>query len=991
MSATPNLATKRHNRPAEASSKLARRLRREIAGDVLFDRYSRARYATDASPYQVFPLGVVLPKTQDDVIAAVNIAREAGVPITARGGGTGLAGQAIGEGLILDFSKYLTRLLYFDTQARTCIVEPGISLAALNAALRPEKLWFPVDIGSASTATIGGMAATDAMGARALLYGRMRDNVAAVDAVLPSGAEVSFGEVDGDFGHDMPADASSAIMLDLMEIAESRADAIRALPKYIAAQPGYNVSPLLHGEGPQNLAAFFTGSEGTLAIARRIELKLARRPRNRALGVCQFPSVPELLAAVPDILTLAPTAMELADRYVMELGFMGLAPVDPARRLMRRDTGACLFVEFMEGNSVANAKKLKDLAEVMLELGFPRAVNEVMGAAVQNATWGMRRKGLTRLFSNTATNPLLSPIEEFALPIEHLEAAAEQMIELLKRHRLNAVWHGHVGVGGLHLRPWLHRGDNPGDAATLVREASAILRDFAGSLASSQGHGIARSAQIEALRDPAITELFEQLKMRLDPHNLFNPGKIVFPAFADEPALWRRHATSENPLLADALGCEANGRCRKLVDDIMCPSFRVTREERDSPRGRANTLRLALSGELGEDALASPEMAETMQSCVSCKACKNECPNAVDIASAKIAVQEARAEKYGLTRFQHAMAFLPHTAPRLRQWRHFLNLRDILPWGARLSERLTGFSADRPWPRWHARPFRDGEVIGPENGQEILLFLDTFNNYFDAGTLRAGADVLAASGYRVIPLVPPENERPYCCGRTFLEAGLVDQARQEAQRLITATAPFIARGVRLLGLEPSCLLTIREEFRNMLRVTGADELAAKSMLFEEIMTQSATAKAIKPHLREIEANTLCFGHCHQSAHGSAPAAKAVAALVPGLQITEGNKTCCGMGTAFGYDPKNVALSLQMGEASLFPQIRGVDRDTLLIADGFSCRTQILHGTGRNARHTAVLLKLALAAQEQIGAAPESERTEKAHANRLKQLKRQYFR
>lgn len=766
---------------------------------------------------------------------------------------------------------------------------------------------------------------------------------------------------------------------------------MRALSHLPAAQPGYNVWPLLHGEGPQNLAAFFTGSEGTLAIARRIELKLARRPRNRALGVCQFPSVPDAMAAVPEVLALQPTAMELADRYVMELGFMGLAPADPARRLMRKETGACLFVEFMEGNSVANAKKLKELTEVMLGLGHPRAVNEVMGAAVQNATWGMRRKGLMRLFSNTVTNPRLAPIEEFALPVDKLEEAAEQLIELLKQSRLNAVWHGHVGVGALHVRPWLHRSDNPGDTVAMAREASAMLREFAGSFASSQGHGIARSARMEALRNPDITELFEQLKARVDPHNRFNPGKIVLPACAEEPSLWRNYATSENPLLADALGCEANGRCRKLTDDIMCPSFRVTRDERDSPRGRANTLRLALAGELGEDALASEEMAETMQSCVSCKACKGECPNSVDIASAKIAVQEAHAQKHGLSRFEHSAAFLPHTAPRLRQWRHLLNLRDILPWGAALSERLTGFSADRPWPHWHARPFVPGEVFGPEDGEEIALLVDTFNSYFDAGTLRAGADVLAAAGYRVIPLLPPENERPYCCGRTFLEAGLVDQARQEAQRLITATAPFLARGVRILGLEPSCLLTIREEFRKMLPTTSVDELSTKSVLFEEIMSQPAAAKAIRPYLRHIEANALCFGHCHQSAHGSVPAAKAVAALVPGLKITEGNKVCCGMGTSFGYNPKNVALSLQMGEASLFPQIRGVDRDTLLIADGFSCRTQISHGTGRNARHTAVLLKLALAAQEEIGAAPESGETDRAHASRLKRLKRHYFR
>ncbi len=955
----------------------------------MFDPYSLGRYATDASPYQTFPLGVVLPKTQEDIAAAVSIAAEAGVPITARGGATGLSGQAIGEGLILDFSKYLTRLLYHDTKNLTCIVEPGITLAALNAALRPEKKWFPIDIASAHQATIGGMAGTDAIGARSLVYGRMRDNIVAMDAVLADGSEVSFGEVADDLGHDARPDAAEALVLDLLETVEGAEAAIAALPRVAGAQPGYNVAALLSGDTSQNMAAFLTGSEGTLAIARRIELKLARRPRSRALGVCHFPTLARALAAVARIVKLHPTAVELADRVILELGLDGAAPTDPARRVMRKDTGACLFVEFMEGNRVANARKLKELADVMAGLGLPRGVAEVMGPTAQNATWGVRRRGLTQLYGNTSSNPVLAAIEEFALPLGTLADAAETLLALLARHGLNTVWHGHVGAGALHLRPWLHRGETQAEAAAIARDASAMLRAWAGSLASSQGHGVARSRALERLRDPALTALFEEIKLRFDPQNRFNPGKIVFPADPVEPSLWRSEPAAEHvPSPALLPPCEGNGRCRKHDDGMMCPSFRVTGDERDSPRGRANTLRLALSGQLGPDALVSDEMAETMKSCVSCKGCGNECPNGVDIAAAKVAVNVARAEAGELSRFERSAAHLPHYAPRLRRWRHLINLRDFVPWAAPLSEMLTGFAADRPWPRLRGQPFANATPFGEPDARELLLFPDTFNNYFDPVTLRSAADVLAAGGFRVVPLLPPEGERPYCCGRTFLEAGLIDQAREEARRLITAAAPFIARGVPFLGLEPSCLLTIRDEFTTIYGLAEAEGLKHSSMLFEEVMTGAEPAGAIKPHLRKIEAEALCVGHCHQHACGTAPAARDAAALVPGLAITEAPKACCGMGTSFGYAPDTVALSLQMGEAALFPQIRGTGRDTLIIADGFSCRTQILHGTGRTARHSAVLLKLSLAARETFGAAADGK--DSASAKRLLRLRRQYF-
>jgi FAD/FMN-containing dehydrogenase/Fe-S oxidoreductase len=978
--------------PAAARSHLARRLGREIAGDVLFTDFDCARYATDGSAYQTFPMGVVLPKNQDDVAAAVAIAFEEGVPVTARGGGTGQSGQAVSEGLILDFSKYLTRLLYYDANARTCIVEPGMTLAALNRALLPNRVWLPVDIASAHQATIGGMTATDAIGWRSLRHGRMRDNIVAMDAVLANGAEASFGEIPEDFGRAKLGNAAD-LVLDTLEIVDGYEEAIRAAPPILGAQHGYNFAALVHmhdGETrPQNLAAFLAGSEGTLAIAKRIELKLTRRRQNRALGVCHFPTLAAALTAIPAIMKLDPTAIELTDRKILDLGIAGLPSAHPLRRILRQDSEALLFVEFMEGNRVSNAFKLKELADAMFALKHMRAVSEVIGIAMQKAAWAVRTAGLQRLSAQLWTERgAWTSIEELAVPVKSLPKAAEGLGAIFARRGIPLVWHGHAGAGALHLRPW--RSDTAADPASrdVAEEAIAFLRSLGGAIAGEGGYGIARSDALHRAVGGHIGALHEQIKARFDPQHRLNPGKLVLPAQADDAALLRP-ALPEPPALLppQTLACDNNGLCRSFGEGTMCPSFRVTRNERDSPRGRANSIRLALAGSLGADAFTSDAMAETLKLCVSCKACRVECPNAVDIAGAKIAFEAARLQTRPLSRTDRTTAFLPNYGPRLRRWRHFLNLRDFVPWMAPLSERLTGVSADRPWPRWRRVPFLSAEPIGAEGGREILLFPDTFNSYFDVSALHAAADVLAASGFRVTPLLPPGDERPFCCGRTLLEAGLVEEARAEARRLIAAAAPFLERGVQLVGLEPACILTMRDEFATILYSDGADRLAASAKLFEEVMSDEKAVKTLTPKLHPIEAEALMFSHCHQRAFGMAEQAKKVAGIVPGLTVREGDITCCGMGVGFGYRPETVGVSLQMGEQGLFPQIRRTGRDTLLLADGFACRKQIQDGTGRSARHTAVLLKLALLAGEQAGAGE----TGKAAAKRLTRWRRRYFR
>lgn len=974
----------------KARESLAGHLRHVIEGDVLSDDFSRARYATDASPFQTFPALIALPKTQEDLLAAIHLAWDKGVSVIARGGGTGRSGQAVGEGLVLDLSKYLTRMLYYDASAQTCIVEPGLTPGALNALLEPEQVWFPVEIGSAGQATLGGMAATDAIGRRALHYGRMRDNISACDVVLAHGGEISFHDVPPDFSGDGRESEEAALILDLLEAAESREAAISALSSVAGSQHGYNLRALLPGEGPQNAAAFLAGSEGTLAITKRLELKLARRPTNRAIGVCHFPGLAPALKAVPRILALEPISIELSGKRILDAGFSGRALPEAVARFFRKESESLLLVEFMERNRVALARKLKELTELMAELGYQRGVSEVLGVAAQDAVHRAHDNGIGALYVRTDLSAALAPISEVSLPFEQLASAAEDIAALFARHGLDVIWHGHVGAGMLNVRPWLKAGTGGGDLEAIAREAHAIFAEFAGRLSAVEGHGIARSYEMEMLRPAELTRLLEDIKQRFDPQNRLNPGKIVMPA---KPAqeLMRKVPDPEMTAALSALSCNGTAVCRRLDNEVMCPSYRLTRNERDSPRGRANTIRLAVGGELGPDALASDHMAQTMSLCVGCKACRTECPRGVDIAQAKIVTQSERIRKNGVPQFERSIAELPKNAMRYRRWRHVLNLRDVIPWAASFSERLTGIAADRPWPHLSSDPFRVYKPSIEGEGREIVLFPDTFNNYFDGVTLKSAETILSASGFRTSILVPPPGERPYCCGRTYLEAGLLDEARSEASRLIEAMRPFTERGIPLVGVEPVCMLTIRDEMKNMLALDGAADLSHNAMLFEEAMSLPGAADAIRPRLREIETETFIAPHCHQQAFRTARKAQAVAAYVPGLEFVDVSPTCCGMGTSFGYHPETVDVSLKMGEMSLFPQIRKTSRDTLLIADGYGCRKQIRDGTGRTARHTAVLLKLALDAKERFGAASEGTRKENKRLNkRLARLKKSYF-
>lgn len=957
---------------------LAERLRAEIAGEVLFAPFDRGRYATDASIYQGVPLGVVVPRSEHDLLAIVGIAAEEGVALTARGGGTATGGQVLGEGLVVDCSKYLDRLLFHDTGAMTCAVQPGITPVALNRQLGSHGVWFPVDVASGASATIGGMAATGASGMRALAYGAMRQNVAAIDAILADGTEAVFGELPETFPDPAAPGAFDDGLLTLLELGEQHEEMIRRVfPALPCRAAGYNLDALLPDRQPHNMAELLTGSEGTLALFKRIELQLAPLPKNRVLGVCHFPSLGAAMAAVEHLVTLGPSAAELLDGSLL-----AIADEDPAlspilRRFIRGEPAALLLIEFMGDVRIENIRKLKDLDELMAELGHRHAVVEAVGAEVQNAIWHVHRRVLDKLTAARRAGGPVSFIEDCAVPLEHLSDYAGQLGDILKRNGLEAGHYGHAGTGCVHVRPVLDP-KLARDVKTMRRvaeEVFALVRKYKGTHCAAHGDGLARSEFHGAMYGRRAARVFREVKTLFDEHGRLNPGKITGAPRMDDRELFRYRPDYRIPEMTTALdwrggaggfqgaveGCNGNGACRKLTGGAMCPSYRVTRNERDSPRGRANTLRLAISGQLGPHALTAPEMLETMKLCVSCKACKSDCPSAVDVARMKIEVLNAAHSRHPLKLRERLTAFLPRYAPRARRFWWALNARDVVPALATLSEITLGFSAHRRLPSWSARPFLTRATSGPEAGAEVALLADTLNTWFEPGNLRAAVEVLNAAGRRVHILQAREGERPVCCGRSFLAAGLVEQARGEAQRLLDAAAPFAARGVPVIGLEPACLLGLRDEFASLRLEGDVRALAEHALLLEEYIARELSAGRWALAMQPVEAKVLIHGHCHQKALGHIGALETALSPVPGLEAQVIDSGCCGMAGAFGYAAENLDASIDMAEQALFPAIRQGGRDALLIANGFSCRYQIADGLGRNVHHPAIILNLARSA------------------------------
>jgi FAD/FMN-containing dehydrogenase/Fe-S oxidoreductase len=956
-----------------AARALVNRLRRETEAEILFGPADRGRYATDASIYQIEPIGAIVPRSVDDVAAALAIAREEGVPVLARGAGTSQCGQTVNRALVIDFSKHLRRILHIDADARTVLVEPGIVLGHLNTALKPHGLFFPVDPSTHARCTIGGMAGNNSCGSKSIRYGLMADNVSAIDAILADGTRHRFGPIADNLGGEMPARIAELVQR-LRALGAAEADEIAArFPRQLRRVGGYNIdalTPSARVAGRENLARLLVGSEGTLAVSAAIELTLHPIKPRKVVGICQFPTFRAAMEATKHLVALDPEAVELVDRTMIDLGRAIPIYRPLIDRMLIDEPDSLLLVEFHGHEDGPLLTKLDNLDTSMADLGYPGQVVRATDTAFQAGIAEVREAGLNIMMSMKGDAKPVSFIEDCAVSLDDLADFTERLNEVFASHGTKGTWYAHASVGCLHVRPVLNMKDKA-DVATMravAEECCDLVREYKGSHSGEHGDGIARSEFHETMFGPRIVRAFETVKDAFDPTALLNPGRIVRPARMDDRSLFR-YAPGYAPVsgfspvldwspypgpLGGMLGavemCNNNGTCRSFDAGVMCPSYRVTRDEEHVTRGRANTLRLALTGQLGPDAMASDEVAAAMRLCVSCKGCRRECPTGVDMAKMKIEALAAHAARHGLSRRDRLIANLPRSAPLASRARLFANARNRSAMLRRWGERWLGIAADRALPEWDRAPFRDTEAgNAPRDRGEVFLFADTFNRWFEPENLRATLRVLSAAGYRAV--MPRAGSRPLCCGRTFLAVGLVDQARAEARRMLAALA-----GDRpVVGLEPSCLLTLRDEFPSLLPGEATRDLAARAFLLSEFLARERPTLELWP----IATTAYVHGHCHQKSFSAFPDALAALRLIPELQVRPIAASCCGMAGAFGYQAETLEVSKAMAEAALLPAVRRAAPDELIIADGTSCRHQIADLGGREALHTVRVLARAL--------------------------------
>jgi FAD/FMN-containing dehydrogenase/Fe-S oxidoreductase len=992
----------------EIAGKLAARLRAETQGDVLFSAADRGRYATDASIYQVTPVGVFVPRHAHEVPIALEICRDLGVPIVPRGGGTSQCGQTTGAGLVIDHSKHVRHMIHLNLAERTVEVEPGMVLDHLNAQLKAHGLWFPVDVSTSAQATLGGMAGNNSCGSRSIAYGNMVHNVVGANAWLSNGELLQFGSYGASNGR------AQEIGNFVKHLAQGLAPELEAhWPKVMRRVAGYNLDIFNNqnerpytSDGSVNLAHLLIGSEGTLGLTQSLTLKLSDLPQAKVLGVVNFDSFYKAMDAAQHIVKLGDgtlTAVELVDRTMIDLSLQNPAFAPTIRTALIGEPEAVLLVEFAGANKEMLKPKMRQLVELMGDLGMPGSVVEMIDDAPQKNLWEVRKAGLNIMMSLKGDGKPVSFIEDCAVPLTSLAEYTDELTQVFKRHGTKGTWYAHASVGTLHVRPILDmRRNGASKMREIAEEASALVRKYKGAYSGEHGDGLCRGEWIEWQFGPRINEAFTQIKQHLDPLNLLSPQRIVNPPKMDDTSLmrfgndykiipiqtaldWRAWDVQNDPATEQTTApgtggdaaqgfakavemCNNNGTCRKFDAGTMCPSYRVTRDEKHLTRGRANTLRLALSGQLGTDGLSNPELLEVMDLCVSCKGCKRDCPTGVDMARMKVETLHQYKTRHGHTLKDRLIAYLPRYAQHAARWSGLLNLRNKIPLLAQLAERFTGLSSQRDWPTWQRQHFFNQGTQGVSREavlsakKPVVLFVDTFNGYFESDNAHAALRVMQAAGYSVH--VASKNERGHgadqghlCCGRTFLASGMVDKAREHAHELINTLLPFAERGIAIVGLEPSCLLTLRDEALVLGLGDSAHQVSAQAVLFEEFLAREAKAGALdtlKQQLKPTQQAILLHGHCHQKAFGLMPPVLEVIRLIPDAAPELIETSCCGMAGSFGYESSHLDVSMQMAELSLLPAVRAKP-DAIVVADGTSCRHQIKDGTAREAIHVAKLL------------------------------------
>jgi FAD/FMN-containing dehydrogenase/Fe-S oxidoreductase len=931
-------------------------LERVISGEVRFDEISRALYSTDASVYQIKPVGVAIPKTRGDIVRIIEICNRFSCPVTMRGGGTSQAGQAIGEGLQVDISKYYNRLLEVNAEERWARVEPGIVLDELNAQLAPLKLRFAPDISTASRATIGGMMANNSAGARSVIYGKTIDHVLEQTVLLSDGSVATFRDVDR---AEVPKGNTleARLYATVLGLASRHAGEIeRRYPKILRRVGGYNLDEFTDASKPVNLSKIMVGSEGTLGVILEAKLKLVPLPKAKAVMVITFADLLESLAAAPVILLHKPSAIEVMDKAILDHTRQNQGLDNIRKEFIAGDPAATLCVEFYADRAEDLPPRLRALEEDLRARGMGQHYHAETDLAKQARIWSLREAALGLSMAMKGDAKSLSFVEDTAVAPERLSEFIGRFLDLLRTHGTTAGLYAHASVGCLHVRPVVNLKTEEGvrKFEAIANDVADLVLEFGGALSGEHGDGLVRSPFMKQMFGEGLYEAFRELKRVADPRGIFNPGKIVdAPPMTENLRYGAKYAAQQPQTVFDfapfgGLGgavemCSGVGACRKKLAGTMCPSYMATRDEKHTTRGRANVLRLAMSGQLGEAGLADKGVFDVLDLCLECRACKSECPVGVDVAAFK---SEFLAGYWARNGTPLRTKLLGHVA-------------ELSVWGSRFApvSNWASFPArwllKRPAPQWKRQTFEqwwNKRGVGSTAGSAALsvaLFNDTFLNHYHPEIGVAAVEVLERGGCGVHVV------KPGCCGRPLISQGLLGEAREHAERVTDALHPVAVRGEKILFLEPSCLSAVKEDIPSLLRggqQEKARAVAQACQLFEEF------ASTLDLPLRSGPSRILLHGHCHQKSMGLLPATAALLNRIPGAKVVDLDAGCCGMAGSFGYSRDHYDVSVAIANRKLLPAVREMKPGEVLVAPGTSCRQQVKDLSGATAVHPAVLVR-----------------------------------
>ena len=950
------------------------RIRDETGCEFRFDETARVLYSTDASIYEIEPLGVAYPAHAEQVSRILRYAYERGIPVTPRGGGTSLGGQAVGRSIQVDFSRHMNRILEVNVEEHWARIQPGVVLDELNTHLKPMGLLFAPDVSPSNRANVGGMIGNNSCGSHSIIYGKTIDHVLELNVVLSDGTETVFKPVgDREYGEKSGMGGlEGRIYREIRRIAHENRDEIEArYPKIMRRVGGYNLDAFVD-EGPFDPCKMIVGSEGTLVAVTEARINLVPLPSHTGLNICHFSDLIESMEATVEILKTDPSAVELTDKTILDLAKDSPAAAGQ-RDFIEGDPEAILMVEYY-GETADEVSERMDALESLLKkkhLGY--ACVRAMTPASQANAWGLRKAGLGLLMGMKGDTKPTTFVEDTAVSPDKLPEYIRQFRDIVSKHGTVASYYAHASVGTIHIRPLINL--KKADDIVRMRAIAEDIRDlvlaYGGAMSSEHGDGLVRSEWNEKMFGTRLYEAFKAVKAVFDPNGIMNPGKIIAnqkmtdnlrfgPAYQAEEINTYFDFSGDGGLSRSIELCNGVGACRKKLVGTMCPSYIATLDEEHSTRGRANVLRAALSGKLDGEGFTSQRVYEALDLCLECKGCKGECPSNVDMAKMKYEFLAHYYEKHGLPLRNRVFGRI-ETLNRLGSAFAPLSNRVLNhPWHKRILERAIGVDRRRSLPEFAEETFeqwfyhRNPDSVGDRDGPTVVFFPDTFINYSEPHIGIAAVEVLESAGYRVV-LAEPRA----CCGRPLISKGMLRQAREAARYNISQLERYVDRGWAIVGCEPSCVMTFRDDYRDLVNDPRTDRIADSIFMIDEFLVREQAAGRLSLPVKRLDRTISLHGHCQQKAIAGTGSTVAALELVPGYEVTTLNTGCCGMAGSFGYEREHYDLSMKIGEDRLFPAIRNADDRTEFAATGTSCRHQIADGTGRTAHHPIELIRAAV--------------------------------